>query len=47
MVDRFRLLGGTCDLNFQHRRMKELEVGGKFDTYGAKETCAQNFGGET
>jgi hypothetical protein len=29
MVDRFQLLGGTCDLNFQYRRMKELEMGGE------------------
>jgi hypothetical protein len=47
MVDRVQLLGGTCDLNFQYRRMKELEMGRKFDTYGAEETCVQSFGGET
>jgi hypothetical protein len=47
MVDRFQLLGGICNLNFQYRRMQKLEVGGKFDTYGAEETCVQSFGGET
>ena len=47
MVDRIQVLGGTCDPNFQYRRVKELEVGGKFDTYGAEGTCVQSFGGET
>ena len=47
LVDRFQLLGGTCNLNFKYRRIKELEMGGKFAAYGAEETCVQSFGGET